>query len=49
MCGREVERYRAQVQRYLECLDVERITANRKANEVVERFNCKLRGGGLCP
>ena len=49
LCGRDVERYRKQARDYLECLDLERIAANRRANAVVERFNCRLRGGTYCP
>jgi hypothetical protein len=49
LCGRDVERYRKQARDYLECLDLERIAAERRANAVVERYNCRRRGGTYCP
>jgi len=47
-CKSEVENYLANVERYLDCLDSEKLETSRKANEVVERFNCKARGDSFC-
>jgi hypothetical protein len=44
-----VERYRKQALEYVQCLDLEHIAAERRANAVVQRFECRRRGGTYCP
>jgi hypothetical protein len=48
LCRDEVERFVSDTQRYSECLNEERSKAIKKANEVVEQFNCKARRQTFC-
>lgn len=48
-CRSEVESFVDDTNRYTQCLADERNEAVKKANDAVERFNCKARRQGFCP
>lgn len=47
-CRNDVESYTRAVDHYVDCLNDARSAAIKESNRVVDRFNCKARGGTIC-
>jgi hypothetical protein len=48
-CRSQVERFRSEVEEYLDCQRRNQRSAIEALNATIERFNCRARGGTFCP